>query len=158
MSKKKLQPNHFAQFTLSCGTKTSGLIMSIADGSVSYHDEETRLLCSVLESDIIKVQSCEPATKAQAALATPRVPTQVPGQEIARGHRSPKKEVVVVPIPSGRKPRAAGGPTKLDQAVALRKANPGLGRDQVVELFMKQLNMSKAGATTYFYTSSKATN
>lgn len=51
--------------------------------------------------------------------------------------------------------RASNGVTKLDQAKALFKANGFKGRDFVVALFMERLDMSKAGATTYWYAAQK---
>jgi hypothetical protein len=51
--------------------------------------------------------------------------------------------------------RASKGETKLDQAKALFKANGFKGREFMVALFMTELNMTKAGATTYWYSAKK---
>lgn len=51
--------------------------------------------------------------------------------------------------------RTSKGATKLDQAKALFAANSSLSRAEVIELFMTELGMSKAGATTYFYNAQK---
>ena len=51
--------------------------------------------------------------------------------------------------------RAAKGETKLDKAKALFKANAKLSRENMIGLFMEQLQMSKAGATTYYYNAQK---
>lgn len=45
--------------------------------------------------------------------------------------------------------------TKLDQAKELFNKSPGFSREQVIALFMERLNMSKAGATTYYYNAQK---
>lgn len=42
--------------------------------------------------------------------------------------------------------------TKLDQAREIYSQNLNASRDEVVKLFMDNLSMSKAGATTYWYT------
>lgn len=51
--------------------------------------------------------------------------------------------------------RARKGETKLDKAKALFKANVKLSRENMIGLFMEQLQMSKAGATTYYYNAQK---
>lgn len=51
--------------------------------------------------------------------------------------------------------RAAKGGTKLEKAKALFKANMKLSRENMIGLFMEQLQMSKAGATTYYYNAQK---
>lgn len=56
---------------------------------------------------------------------------------------------------AAKAPRAAKGETKLDKAKALFAANGSMGRDFVVALFIDQLSMSKAGATTYYYNCKK---
>jgi len=48
-----------------------------------------------------------------------------------------------------------GQPTKQQRAVELLKSNSNLPRDKMIELFMNELNMSKAGATTYMYNAIK---
>ncbi len=151
---KKLVPGHFATFTLTGGIKTSGLIMSVAEATVSYHDEETRLLCSVPREDIPKIHTCEPATKAQAVLAVPRAPIQVPGQEVGRALR-PQKKVKVEILQATAKAANSTGGTKLDRAVAIIKANPGATQAQLVQMFVDQLDMTPAGARTYYYNASK---
>lgn len=50
---------------------------------------------------------------------------------------------------------APGQPTKLDRAKTLRAENPGASKDTLIGMFMDQLGMSKAGATTYYYSSAK---
>ena len=50
---------------------------------------------------------------------------------------------------------APGQPTKLDRAKSLRADNPGASKDTLIGLFMSELSMSKAGATTYYYSSGK---
>ena len=47
-------------------------------------------------------------------------------------------------------------PTKLDRAVELFKANAKLSKDNMIELFRTELDMSLAGATTYYYNARKA--
>ena len=55
-----------------------------------------------------------------------------------------------------KRTRTTEGPTKLDQAVELMRANPQFSKVEFIELFRNKLSMSQAGATTYFYSASKA--
>lgn len=57
---------------------------------------------------------------------------------------------------AARAPRVKGQPTKQQQAVQLYKDNMKLSRDNLIGLFMEKLQMSKAGATTYWYNVIKA--
>lgn len=45
--------------------------------------------------------------------------------------------------------------SKIDQAKALVAANPQASRSDLIQMFMDQLSMSKAGATTYYYNATK---
>lgn len=63
-----------------------------------------------------------------------------------------KKTRVMKSAPKVAKTARVG--TKLDQARALYK--PEMAREAVVALFMSELGMTKAGATTYFYNVRKA--
>lgn len=45
--------------------------------------------------------------------------------------------------------------TKLEMAKKIVSENAGASRKEIIELFMTQLGMSKAGATTYAYNLSK---
>lgn len=58
-------------------------------------------------------------------------------------------------VPAAKTKRAAKGGTKLEKAKALFKANMKLSRENMIGLFMEQLQMSKAGATTYYYNAQK---
>lgn len=58
-------------------------------------------------------------------------------------------------VPAAKTKRAAKGETKLDKAKALFKANAKLSRENMIGLFMEQLQMSRAGATTYYYNAQK---
>ena len=66
-------------------------------------------------------------------------------------HDVPAEKVeVVVKEHTPRTPRNSG-PSKKERAIDLYKANRNLSRDELVTLFMKELDMTKAGATTYVY-------
>jgi hypothetical protein len=41
--------------------------------------------------------------------------------------------------------------SKVEQAKKIVAANPNASRGELIEMFMSQLSMTKAGATTYFY-------
>ena len=78
--------------------------------------------------------------KAEKAKRVPKVTTKAPAKKVG-------KTVV--------KAKAKGKETKLDKAKALYKANIKLSRVNMIGLFMEKLEMSKAGATTYFYNAQK---
>ena len=61
-----------------------------------------------------------------------------------------------VKAPKAKRARKAEGPTKLERAVELYKANMKLSKDNMIDLFRTELDMSLAGATTYYYNARKA--
>jgi hypothetical protein len=70
--------------------------------------------------------------------------------------QGPKVPVSMVTQPQGtRVPSPRGTGTKLERAKALYQANPGLDRQGLIALFMRDLGMTKAGASTYVYTCQK---
>lgn len=54
---------------------------------------------------------------------------------------------------SGKPKRKKGA--KQEEAVRIYKENIDAGKAKIIELFMSELDMSKAGATTYFYNTKK---
>lgn len=54
-----------------------------------------------------------------------------------------------------RAPRGEG-PTKQERALEIYKANSKLSKDNLIELIRTELQMSLAGATTYYYNSKRA--
>lgn len=48
------------------------------------------------------------------------------------------------------------GPTKQDLATAIVRKNPGESRAELISIIMQECEMSKAGATTYYYNAKKA--
>lgn len=54
-----------------------------------------------------------------------------------------------------KRARKAGGPTKIDRAVELYKANMKLSKDNMIDVLRTELDMSLAGATTYYYNAKK---
>lgn len=54
---------------------------------------------------------------------------------------------------STAKPAIAG--SKKQMAMVIYKANPNATRQQIIEMFMSHLSMSKAGASTYYYNCQK---
>lgn len=54
-----------------------------------------------------------------------------------------------------RAPRGEG-PTKQERALEIYKANMKLSKDNLIELIRTELQMSLAGATTYYYNSKRA--
>jgi predicted SprT family Zn-dependent metalloprotease len=66
----------------------------------------------------------------------------------------PANQTIAKPAPKVPKSSSTiGGPSKVEQAMAIYKALTfrGEGRGQIIEAFMSELNMSKAGASTYYY-------
>lgn len=157
----KLIAGNYVEFTLSGSDKvrTSGVIVTTTPEQISYCDEDTKLLCWVPPEDVAKVHKSVPATKEQLAwrVAKPiNVATAAP-----RGVPVPAKaKKVVVPVQAVAKAPGAGAPTdkkitKLDRAYELMLINPTHTKDQLVDLFVDVLQMSPAGALTYYYNVSK---
>jgi len=72
---------------------------------------------------------------------------QVTYKEAMAGKRAPAKRA--------KKSRACKAGSKMARAVEMFTSNPGIGRKMMIGMFMDDLNMSKAGATTYYYNVSK---
>lgn len=78
-------------------------------------------------------------------------------EKIVKLPKAVKVKAVVAKAPrAARAPRVKGQPTKQQQAVLLYKDNMKLSRENLIGLFMEKLQMSKAGATTYYYNVMKA--
>lgn len=90
-------------------------------------------------------------TKRPFGVAYPGFPEDMEAPKAAK--RMTKVTDKVAKKGSGKTP--AMRVTKLDQAKELFKANGFKGREFMVALFMTELSMSKAGATTYFYNAQK---
>lgn len=57
-----------------------------------------------------------------------------------------------VTVPKAKRTRASKGNTKLDQARKIyQEAVNRNTRDEIIFMFMTKLNMTKSGATTYYY-------
>ena len=65
--------------------------------------------------------------------------------------KMPKVTKSVVVKPKVKRARVVKGNTKLDQARKLFASHAGLGRLEMITLFMDKLQMTKAGASTYYY-------
>ena len=61
------------------------------------------------------------------------------------------KEKVTKIAKAPRAPKVKGQPSKKELAIQLYMASSHLPRQELVKLFMDNLSMSKAGATTYVY-------
>lgn len=73
-------------------------------------------------------------------------------QLIQREAQAASKKAIAKVV--GRKPRK-GGETKLSKARTLMATNPTLTKEQYIELFEKELEMTPRGASTYFYMAKK---
>lgn len=80
----------------------------------------------------------------------PGYPADVKSAKKAKPVKVNPEPVVAPPV---QKKTSSG--SKIDQAREIFKKNSKLPRDKIVALFMKQLQMTKAGATSYYYTCKK---
>jgi hypothetical protein len=64
--------------------------------------------------------------------------------------RKPAKPAKPPKVKAERKPRP-GGPTKAQKAEELYRNNMNLSKVNLIALFQEELQMSQAGATTYYY-------
>ena len=74
--------------------------------------------------------------------------------EAERAAKPVKPAKVVKTKVAAKRPRA-GGPTKQDRALEIYRANIKLSKDNVISIIREQLDMSPAGATTYYYNAKK---
>jgi len=75
-----------------------------------------------------------------------RAPLKYVGVQPGTG---PKKK----PVASLKKTKKHS--TKIDWAISLMQSHPKYSRTEMIDMFMKKLNMSKAGASTYYYTAKR---
>lgn len=74
------------------------------------------------------------------------------------GKRAPAQPALAAQLPAVPAPAPPGAPragTKLDRAITLVATHGGASKDYMVALLMRELTMSKAGATTYYYEAKK---
>lgn len=80
-------------------------------------------------------------------LGTMAQPAPQPVIQLPRPMRGPLREPPSLP-------KAAGG-TKQERAYNMYKSDPSRSRADTISLFMAELNMTRAGATTYYYNCQK---
>ena len=74
--------------------------------------------------------------------------------EAERAAKPAKPAKVVKTKVAAKRPRA-DGPTKQERALEIYRANIKLSKDNVISIIREQLDMSPAGATTYYYNAKK---
>lgn len=75
-------------------------------------------------------------------------------EEFIQRQAKPKAEKAPK-APRAKRAKRMEGPTKQERAVELYKANMKLSKDNMIALLREKLDMSLAGATTYFYNAKK---
>jgi len=78
----------------------------------------------------------------------------LPSMFVRKLHITPDERIITVkPNASQSKPSSSTKVTKAEQALALYRAmnNRGETRAQIIQAYQQQLNMSKPGASTYYY-------
>ncbi len=65
------------------------------------------------------------------------------------------KPAKVKAVKAKRVRKAGEGPTKQERAIEIYRANIKLSKDNVIAIIREQLDMSPAGATTYYYNAKK---
>ena len=76
------------------------------------------------------------------------------GRAIMEAERAAKPAKVVKTKVAAKRPRA-DGPTKQERALEIYRANIKLSKDNVIAIIREKLDMSPAGATTYYYNAKK---
>ena len=69
------------------------------------------------------------------------------------GIKAPKIKAVAKKV---NRTRPAKTGTKIEKAIELFKANPAISKEDFIALLVKELEMTKLGAQTYFYQCKKA--
>jgi hypothetical protein len=104
---------------------------------MTLHPEHVARIVANTEGDSgIKVLDCESLLNVEV-LATEET---LPVEAMTRVQSNP----TVV------KTASTTGPTKKERAALLKAANPTLSRKEMIQLFMKELDMTVAGASTYY--------
>lgn len=108
-------------------------------------------LCKVPVDDVTKI---EPATKKSDAVLKR-------ANEPVTFKVSPKQATLVLTAPEqpkkkGPPRRESTGPTKLDLAIDIARANPKASRKELIDLLIAGLGMTPAGASTYASNARKA--
>lgn len=85
----------------------------------------------------------------------PGFPEEQDFEAKSKRKRAERRSSLPLPTPKKvtRERPKKGEPTKQERAVRLVELNPN--KDEAINAIMSQLNMSKAGATTYFYNAKK---
>ena len=65
------------------------------------------------------------------------------------------KVVAAKPAKAVRAKKVAGGPSKIECALEIYKANLGMAKVNLIGKIQEELAMSQAGATTYYYNAKK---
>ena len=76
------------------------------------------------------------------------------GRAIMEAERAAKPAKVVKTKVAAKRPRA-DGPTKQERALEIYRANIKLSKDNLIAIIREKLDMSPAGATTYYYNAKK---
>lgn len=71
------------------------------------------------------------------------------------GKRAPAQPSPAAQVPAPTPPGAPRAGSKLDRAITLVATHGGASKDYMVALLMRELTMSRAGATTYYYEAKK---
>lgn len=74
---------------------------------------------------------------------------------VQRAAKAKPKTEKAPKAPRVKRAKRTEGPTKQERAVELYKANMNLSKDNMIALLREKLDMSLAGATTYFYNAKK---
>lgn len=85
-----------------------------------------------------------------------RAVAKLKAEAVAKVVTKAEKPKMVRPAKVKRTRKVSDGPTKLEQAIELYKANTQLSKDSMIALIRERLDMSLAGATTYYYNAKKA--
>lgn len=75
--------------------------------------------------------------------------------EYAEKAEAKAKVVAVKPAKAKRAKKVTGGPSKLERALEIYKANLGMAKVNLIDKIKETLDMSPAGATTYYYNAKK---
>ena len=105
---------------------------------MTIHPEHARRIKECIDGDSgIKVLDCEALQDVHAHVVMSSLPT-------AEGTRK------TIPTVSKTPRSGTTEPTKKERAAVIKAANPTLSRKEIIALFMSELNMTAAGASTYY--------
>ena len=128
---------------IEAGSKVQGPLMDEGGG-----------MCTVPTTEVVQV--LKPTAKSLKCLAEAESRSVIHEKVVSIANKTKTPATKVQKTAKERHYRAKNGPTVIDRAIAIAKANPNASRKDLIALFVSELGMTAAGASTYATNARKA--